>query len=65
VETETADRAPADLSADDVLIVGEVLSYAAERVGKWTQGQQTPWVPAYDPSIEGKVMGVVKELPGL
>jgi FOG: WD40 repeat len=53
-------RAPADASQDDVLIVGEVLSYAIEEVGKWTQDQQTPWMPAYDPALEGKIIGVVR-----
>lgn len=54
------ERAPADSSQDDVLIVGEILSYAIDKVGKWTEGQQTPWAPAYDPAIEGKVMAVVR-----
>jgi len=57
--TRIADRAPADTSKDDVLIIGEVLNYAMEKVGEWSVGAQTPWVPAYDPSIDGKVLGVV------
>jgi WD40 repeat protein len=54
------DRAPADSSQDDVLIIGEVLNYATQKVGEWSGGAQTPWVPAYDPAIEGKVLGVVR-----
>lgn len=53
-------RAPADSSQDDVLIIGEVLNYAIQKVGEWTGGMQTPWVPAYDPAIEGKILGVVR-----
>jgi WD40 repeat protein len=51
---------PADFSKDDVLIIGEVLNYAIQKVGEWSGGRQTPWVPAYDPAIEGKIMGVAK-----
>jgi hypothetical protein len=48
----------ADTSQDHVLIVGEVLDYATRMVGQWSNGLQTPWAPAYDPAIEGKVLGV-------
>jgi uncharacterized caspase-like protein len=58
--SSAAEWAPADQSQDNVLIIGEVLKYAMAQVELWTNGHQTPWVPAYDPAIEGKVLGVVR-----
>jgi WD40 repeat protein len=49
--------APADSSTDNVLIIGEIIQYAAEEVHQLTGGRQTPWVPEYDPTISRKILG--------
>lgn len=61
-KVKTLHHAPADYSKDNVLIVGEVLKYAIDRVESMTNGDQTPWAPNYDTSIESKILGVAREL---
>ncbi len=55
---QSKEYSPADKSKDDVLIISEVMTYAVKSVMEMTEGQQTPWMPSYDKSQNGRVLGV-------